>query len=262
MNPKWVLSDDERLLKYGSRKKPKLNDTNSKSSSDKSQDQSPTSSSESLSSNYIYKRKPIVNHDIYRIEIDYLDQEDIELIDKLTMGFIYSTRSKKLIDSGNNVMTRVFKFGDTFAKIIPEIKRLEINDQMSLFLNSCFEMFVCSLVPVYFQMKTNEFQASSNDFLFNSMLKNENILKLFESFFTLSIDQTSVILLIPLVLFSPDRPHLSNRKLIYEIQATYSILLRKYLIHKLGKNENVYSRLLLKLVELRQYGESFGPEFA
>lgn len=81
----------------------------------------------------------------------------------------------------------------------------------------------------------------------------------------MKIDETTLILLIPLILFSPDRLGLKNRQHICSIQSNYSFLLKKYVYSRYGnlKNDEYYyrdpiqlfNRLLLVLVELRSLQE-------
>ena len=74
----------------------------------------------------------------------------------------------------------------------------------------------------------------------------------------LKLDEAKLILFIPLILFSPDRRDLEDRKRINLIQAKYSFLLKKYMIWKFGFNMStikLYNKLLLKLMELRTLQE-------
>ena len=71
------------------------------------------------------------------------------------------------------------------------------------------------------------------------------------------LDEASLILLLPLILFCPDRRNLRDRKRIAHLQANYSLLLKKYLVWKYGKPEadKFFPKLLLKLIELRSLHE-------
>lgn len=81
----------------------------------------------------------------------------------------------------------------------------------------------------------------------------------------MKIDETTLVLLIPLILFSPDRLGLRNRQLILSIQSNYSFLLQKYVCHRYGTSKNntfynqnpnlLFNRLLLILLELRSLQE-------
>lgn len=73
----------------------------------------------------------------------------------------------------------------------------------------------------------------------------------------LKIDEATLILLIPLILFSPDRRNLVNKSRVTKLQANYSFILKKYIVWKYGKAHSIalYPKLLLKLVELRSLHE-------
>ena len=74
----------------------------------------------------------------------------------------------------------------------------------------------------------------------------------------LKLDEATLILFLPLILFSPDRRDLDDRKRVYQIQSKYSFLLKKYMIWKFGFNGatiKLYNKLLLKLMELRTLQE-------
>ena len=52
----------------------------------------------------------------------------------------------------------------------------------------------------------------------------------------LKMDEATVILLLPLILFAPDRRNLVNKKRVAQLQSNYSFILKKYMIWKYGKN--------------------------
>ena len=85
----------------------------------------------------------------------------------------------------------------------------------------------------------------------------ERTISYLKSMNELNIDEATIILLQPLILFSPDRRDIKDRKLVFQIQSKYSFLLKKYMIWKYGKEhtEKIYSKLMLKLMELRRLHE-------
>jgi hypothetical protein len=86
----------------------------------------------------------------------------------------------------------------------------------------------------------------------------DKTIQFFKSMSELKLDEATLILFIPLILFSPDRRDLDDRKRIYLIQSKYSFLLKKYMIWKFGFNGStikLYNKLLLKLMELRTLQE-------
>lgn len=78
-----------------------------------------------------------------------------------------------------------------------------------------------------------------------------------KSMHEMHIDEATLILILPLILFSPDRQNLVNKKRIAELQSNYSLILKKYMIWKYGKEHAVklFPNLLLKMIELRSLHE-------
>ncbi len=74
-----------------------------------------------------------------------------------------------------------------------------------------------------------------------------------KSMHDLKIDEATLILVLPLILFSPDRLNLVNKKRVAELQSQYSLILKKYMIWKYGKSHTIklFPVILLKLIELR-----------
>lgn len=70
-------------------------------------------------------------------------------------------------------------------------------------------------------------------------------------------DKPTMILAMIINLFSPDRPGLQNKALVTEAEEKYSLLLQAYLRSKYNLYEarSVYPRLLMKLTDVRNYGE-------
>ncbi|KAK2166723.1 hypothetical protein LSH36_36g04031 [Paralvinella palmiformis] len=70
-------------------------------------------------------------------------------------------------------------------------------------------------------------------------------------------DQTTLILLLVISLFSPDRCNLINKELVSEEQDRYSQLLLKYLESKypVAVARGMYPRLLMKLTDIRNLNE-------
>jgi hypothetical protein len=161
----------------------------------------------------------------------------------------------------------------TFAKLIPDFKKLDIADQMSLLQGGTMEIFICSSTSMYDSM-LNKFKnivsrdrnISGND---NSSIQLdifrliwsedvwERTISYLKSMNELNIDEATIILLQPLILFSPDRRDIKERKKIFQIQSKYSFLLKKYMVWKYGKEhtEKIYPKLMLKLMELRRLHE-------
>ena len=73
----------------------------------------------------------------------------------------------------------------------------------------------------------------------------------------LGADQTSLILLLVISLFSPDRPNLVNKDLVAHEQERYSMLLKKHLesIYPPNYGRSLYPKLLMKLTDIRNLNE-------
>jgi vitamin D3 receptor len=161
----------------------------------------------------------------------------------------------------------------TFAKLIPDFKNLDISDQMNLLQGGTMEIFICSSTSLY-DSSANKFnnivsrdrniEGNDNSNIQLDILRLiwsedvwERTISYLKSWSELNIDEATLILFLPLILFSPDRSDIKDRKKVYQIQSKYSFLLKKYMIWKYGKEltEKLYIKLLLKLLELRRLHE-------
>lgn len=84
-----------------------------------------------------------------------------------------------------------------------------------------------------------------------------NTIRFLKSMNELKIDEATLILLIPIILFSPDRRNLVNKSRVAKLQSNYSFILKKYIVWKYGKKMSLtlFPKLLLKLVELRRLND-------
>lgn len=73
-------------------------------------------------------------------------------------------------------------------------------------------------------------------------------------------DLTIVILMIVIVLFSPESPHVTLRETVSNIQDKYLILLKHYLEHKYTyhRSSDLFPKLMMKLNELKDLAEIHG----
>jgi hypothetical protein len=162
----------------------------------------------------------------------------------------------------------------TFAKLIPDFRMLDINDQMSLLQGGSMEIFICSSSSLYDQMsnkfvnivsKDRQIEGNDNSNIQLDILRLiwseeifEKTIMFLKSMSELKLDEATLILFLPLILFSPDRRDLVERSKILEIQSKYSFLLKKYIVWKYGMNKEslrIYNTLLLKMIELRTLHE-------
>ncbi|CAF0876358.1 unnamed protein product [Brachionus calyciflorus] len=308
MRPKWVLSDDERHQKYGNRRKNKQkqevqeaevkeeNETKNITVASNSDDDAGTNSPNETNKNDLNKLGVLgINTRPNGLNLNSYEKD---LIDRLSIAYYHSRKfnsmdmnvQKKfatLFQTHNegslkkmakvilaNFIVQPVKRVVTFAKLIPDFRLLDLNDQMCLLQGGTMEITICSSSSLY-DASTNKFENlvskdrdikgadNSNiqlDFL--KLIWSEDVFEktitFLKSMSDLNLDEATLILFLPLILFSPDRRDLKNRQAILEIQSKYSLLLKKYMIWKFGLNENttrVYNKLLLKLIELRTLNE-------
>ena len=190
----------------------------------------------------------------------------------------------------NSWSSRSGNFPDriTFAKLMPEFRKLNIDDQMALLRGSAMEIFICTSQSL-FDDKTQTISDSlskerdvkqmtqqEQDEKQQEMKKQQNLklemlkfmwpleiytrtIKYLKSMIGLNIDETTLVLYIPLILFAPDRRGLKDQARIFEIQSKYSVLLQKYLNYKfqndMDRANKLYTTLILKLIDLRDLHE-------
>nr|ASL70499.1 nuclear receptor [Brachionus rotundiformis] len=305
MRPKWVLSDDERHQKYGNRRK---NKQKTDVAEQENKDESETKNMTQASNSDEDTRSPgdSTKNDLNKLGVDGINARtnglnltsyEKDLIDRLSIAYYHSrkfnamdmnvqkkfatlfqTQSESSLKKMAKVILANFivqpvKRVVTFAKLIPDFRKLDLNDQMCLLQGGTMEVTICSSSSLYDAQankfenlisKDHELKATSNsiqlDFL--KLIWSEDVFEktitFLKSMNELNIDEATLILFLPLILFSPDRRDLKDRQKIFQIQSKYSLLLKKYMIWKFGLNENttrIYNKLLLKLIELRTLSE-------
>jgi hypothetical protein len=164
-----------------------------------------------------------------------------------------------------------------FSKLIVDFRSLNLKDQTNLLIEGGLEIIVCSSSTLYNTYENNmrnmlgkeQYHVEGNNdsrIQLEVMRKVwseevfERTIRFLKSMSDLELDEATVILLLPLILFAPDRRELKERRRVYQLQAKYSHILRKYLYwkHEISCRSNadkLYSQLLLKLVELRNLNE-------
>lgn len=162
----------------------------------------------------------------------------------------------------------------TFCKYLPDFRQLSIEDRMSLLKGGAMEVHIFTAASLYDNKKQTIENVVSKDreipgadskgILLNLMRFAwsdelfEKTLGFLGSMGQLGIDEATYVLFVPVIIFSPDRSHLRERKKISEIQSKYTLLLRKYLKWRFGvkRSKEILTRMLLKLMELRSLHES------
>lgn len=152
------------------------------------------------------------------------------------------------------------------SKKIKSFKSLSQADQISLLKGGSIELLILRSVISYDKDKQQFLDESDMDSntMTTEQLKNaegglfEDHMKFVRSLAVdLKADETMLILLLVVSLFSPDRPNLLDKSKVCAEQERYSILLNHYLESKLpyGQARSVYPKLLMKLVDIRNLNE-------
>ena len=207
-----------------------------------------------------------------------LSTEDTELIEELKLAYNGSLdismdkepsrdEAASMVDLVNIAEISVRRVID-MAKKIRSFKMLPQSDQISLLKGGSIELLILRSVITFDKEKQhfldpcdNEEQSAMN----LEQLKKAEGSGLFEDHMKfvhslaveLQADQVTLILLLVVSLFSPDRPNLLNKDLVAAEQEKYSNLLMKYLeatypsIYAL----RLFPRLLMKLTDIRNLNE-------
>src|SRR6218665_120582 len=155
------------------------------------------------------------------------------------------------------------------AKRIPEFKALSQVEQIHLLKGGSIELLILRSVMTFDKekqhfldpvdheetraMKLEQLeQAEDGTGLFKDQLKFVQSLSI-----DLNADLTTLILLLVISLFSPDRENLECRNLVAQVQERYTILLKNYLesIYPTHISRVLLPKLLMKLTDIRNLNE-------
>ncbi|CAF3753277.1 unnamed protein product [Rotaria sp. Silwood1] len=273
MKPKWVLSDQEREEKYGSRRK-----------------------------RFREKRTTEEDPDIYK----YLTKEEKLLIEDIAHA-LYQSRatyplnfpspstlfgnvSNSTSDNTNvqspnnekppsapaNLLIVPIQRLVLFARMLKDFDLFSEDDKVNLLKGSAIEIMVCSSNTL-FNPKTHTFtnylsrdqRAVVDDQILPldpllTKLWGEDIFNRTRNFLismcNLHVDEVTSTLLAPIILFSPDRLNINDLNLVKRLQEKYATILRKYMNWRYGveQTENIYPKLLLQIVNLRSLSLAHG----
>lgn len=155
------------------------------------------------------------------------------------------------------------------AKQIQVFKALRQSDQIHLLKGGSIELLILRSV-ITFDKERQHFldpldQEETKAMSVEQLQRAENGTGLFEEHMkfvrslaiSLQADETTLILLLCISLFSPDRGSLVDQKFISEQQERYSMLLEKYLQSKYPQAfaQRIFPRLLMKLTDIRNLNE-------
>ncbi len=156
-----------------------------------------------------------------------------------------------------------------FARMLKDFELFSEDDKVNLLKGSAIEVIVCSSNTL-FNPKTHTFtnylsrdqRAVMDDQIIplDPLLKKlwgEELFNLTKHFLismcNLHIDEVTSTLLVPVILFSPDRTNIKDLELVKCLQIKYVTLLRKYMNWRYGneQTENIYPKLLLQIISIR-----------
>jgi len=163
-----------------------------------------------------------------------------------------------------------------FARMLKDFDLFSEDDKVVLLKGSAIEIMVCSSNTL-FNPKTQTFtnylsrdqraliddQIMPLDALLIQLWGNEIFIRtrsFLISMSNLHIDEVTSTLLVPIILFSPDRSNIKDLDLVKRLQEKYATVLRKYMNWRYGveQSENIYPKLLLQIVNLRSLSLAHG----
>ena len=152
------------------------------------------------------------------------------------------------------------------AKKVKAFKALPQTDQIHLLKGGSIELLILRSVITYDREKGHFLDPSDNEETSALNIEQftqvegglfEDHMKFVKSAIDMGADQTALILLLIISLFSPDRPNLENKEQIGEEQEKYSQLLFKYLstVYHPDIAQRMFPKLLMKLTDIRNLNE-------
>jgi hypothetical protein len=179
-----------------------------------------------------------------------------------------STTEKPASPSANFLIVPIQRLV-LFARMLKDFNLFSEDDKVNLLKGSAIEVIVCSSNTL-FNPKTHTFtnylsrdqraamddQVIPLDPLLMKLWGEELFIRtkhFLISMCNLHIDEVTSTLLVPVILFSPDRSNLKDSDLVKRLQIKYVTLLRKYMNWRYGteQTEIIYPKLLLQIVNIR-----------
>ncbi|XP_038239207.1 nuclear receptor subfamily 1 group I member 3 [Dermochelys coriacea] len=146
-----------------------------------------------------------------------------------------------------------------FAKEIPAFRSLPIDDQISLLKGATLE--ICQIqFNTVFNEETKAWECGQHCYTIQDgalagfqQIYLEPLLKFHISLKKLRLHEAEYVLLLAIVLFSPDHPGITQRHTIDQLQEKMALTLKSYIDqrHPLPEGRHLYAKLLLLLTELR-----------
>ncbi|XP_021952466.1 retinoic acid receptor beta isoform X2 [Folsomia candida] len=292
MEKKWVMSEEERKLLNYQREVKKIN----KSQAQHQQPQqggspvngvgggtSPSeSSSEQSSSNIHHDSDPetpteyIPNVDEMLNYMSAEEQRNIREIceyyriayDKIPYNVPKTTEGLRNTLQVIGMFTTILRRFAFFSKLVPEFRDLNREDQGNLLKASVLEM-VMLRGALSFDIENHRWPNTNLEFLKNcpqlrvqdmQNLVSPELFEMHMSFIkriqNLKVDEPTVMLLLLIVMFYPERSELEDVAKVNKAQEKYCELLSKYVNWRYGKEgKKLYPKLLTQLSNLRQLND-------
>ncbi|KAM8921744.1 nuclear receptor subfamily 1 group I member 3 [Pelodytes ibericus] len=187
-----------------------------------------------------------------------MSQEGQQLTESVLLSGVFRALPH-FADLSTYMIKQVIKF----AKAIPAFRALPIDDQISLLKGSTME--VCQIqFNTVFNLETHQWECGKIKISIEdgavSGFQNlflEPLQKFHITFRKLNLHESEYVLMEALALFSPDRPGITERDTIDEIQEKTALTLKCYIDyhHPLPEGRFLYPKLLALLTELRTLNE-------
>ena len=156
-----------------------------------------------------------------------------------------------------------------FARMLKDFDLFSEDDKVNLLKGSAVEVIVCSSNTLFnpkTQTFTNYLSRDQRAVMDDQIIPLDPLLtrlwgvELFQrtkhfliSMCNLHVDEVTSTLLVPVILFSPDRSNIKDLDLVKRLQVKYVTLLKKYMNWRYGceQTELIYPKLLLQIVNIR-----------
>ena len=207
-----------------------------------------------------------------------LDDESQRLIEELQTAYNNAFLVKANLQEPNSTVTFINLAESSVRRLVKMVKnigyfkKLEQKDQIALLKGGVVEILIMRSSK-YFDPETKSWRvpvANSNPRmrLGPDMLEthSDESKKLFGQYATFATslqtlsegDHCTMLLLIAMSVFSPDRSNLECRDLVGKIQEKYAACLKGYVQQRFGNSRHLFPRLVQKLADIRELNESHG----
>ncbi|KAK4018470.1 hypothetical protein OUZ56_000521 [Daphnia magna] len=285
MEKSWVMTEDERkaLMKARAEKKTSKRSPTTSSSSSNVSSQNLNSSSNSSGGEQSPSVAPSNEYEpqVERM-IDFMAPLEIKEIESIVTKYMHAYqhvpyRSElRFFDNDRPGVQVMEMFGTLirrfafYARLMADFSSLPFHDQSILLKGGVLEMCLLRGALV-FDPETNRWP-TANMSMYKDMpiLKLDNIVHLTSSrlfqmhldFIScirqMSVDEPTIMLLILIVLFTPERTGLVHTDWIEKFQSYYTTLLEHYLNWRFGttKAKFIFGKMLTKLSDLRELSDT------